>query len=122
MSNPSTPPANTARPADPRAAARAAALARFAPPPAPDAGAEPGPGPAAAGAAAPAGGYRATGTAIETKPRPEQLFARENSWQPSEKEERDTRIKFSRLLDRGLVRDNGYKQVAEGVEVGQCLG
>lgn len=38
-------------------------------------------------------------------------------WTPTEKEERDCRIKFARLLDRGLVRDNGYRQVADGVEV-----
>ncbi|OCF37404.1 hypothetical protein I316_00525 [Kwoniella heveanensis BCC8398] len=38
------------------------------------------------------------------------------AWIPSEKEDRELRIKFGRLLDRGIVRDNGYRQSAEAVE------
>ncbi|OCF76808.1 hypothetical protein I204_02513 [Kwoniella mangroviensis CBS 8886] len=40
----------------------------------------------------------------------------ETRWVPTEKEDRDTRIKFSRLLDRGIVRDNNYKDSADAVE------
>ncbi|WWD07802.1 hypothetical protein V865_005906 [Kwoniella europaea PYCC6329] len=40
----------------------------------------------------------------------------ETHWVPTEKEDRDTRIKFSRLLDRGIVRDNNYKDSADAVE------
>ncbi|KAI9636479.1 uncharacterized protein MKK02DRAFT_45185 [Dioszegia hungarica] len=64
------------------------------------------PGPKAAGASTPPlfrSGSSSTGTAA-------------NKWTPTEKEEKECRIKFARLLDRGLVRDNGYRQVAEGVE------
>ncbi|WVQ97990.1 hypothetical protein IAU59_005110 [Kwoniella sp. CBS 9459] len=39
-----------------------------------------------------------------------------NEWRPSEKEDRELRIKFGRLLDRGIVRDNGYRQSADAVE------
>lgn len=110
MSDSSTPQAPSARPADPRAAARAAALARFATPGSPSASTSTSAAtvaqPAAAGAAA---GESASPSVFRA--------ATPNTFQPTEKEERDTRIKFSRLLDRGLVRDNGYKQVAEGVEV-----
>ncbi|ORX38855.1 hypothetical protein BD324DRAFT_577259 [Kockovaella imperatae] len=39
------------------------------------------------------------------------------SWtKPSEKQDLETRRNFARLLDRGIVRDNGYKQSAEAVE------
>ncbi|WVW78551.1 hypothetical protein I302_100507 [Kwoniella bestiolae CBS 10118] len=40
----------------------------------------------------------------------------DTAWRPSEKEDRETRIKFSRLLDRGIVRDNSYKDSADAVE------
>ncbi|WWC59358.1 uncharacterized protein I303_101910 [Kwoniella dejecticola CBS 10117] len=40
----------------------------------------------------------------------------ESAWRPTEKEDRDTRIKFSRLLDRGIVRDNNYIESADAVE------
>nr|ODN93824.1 hypothetical protein L204_05010 [Cryptococcus depauperatus CBS 7855] len=34
----------------------------------------------------------------------------------SDAQDRETRIKFGRLLDRGIVRDNGYREAAEAVE------
>ncbi|WVR04584.1 hypothetical protein IAU60_001592 [Kwoniella sp. DSM 27419] len=37
-------------------------------------------------------------------------------WQQSDKEDRELRLKFGRLLDRGIIRDNGYKQSADAVE------
>lgn len=36
---------------------------------------------------------------------------------PSEKDDAESRKTFARLLDRGIVRDNGYKQSYEAVEV-----
>ena len=45
-------------------------------------------------------------------------LTKQESWNGlDEKEDRELRIKFGRLLDRGIVRDNGYKQSAEAVEV-----
>ncbi|WVO16492.1 hypothetical protein L204_104169 [Cryptococcus depauperatus] len=35
----------------------------------------------------------------------------------SDAQDRETRIKFGRLLDRGIVRDNGYREAAEAVEM-----
>ncbi|RXK37522.1 hypothetical protein M231_05243 [Tremella mesenterica] len=41
----------------------------------------------------------------------------EEKWEPpSEKEDRDTKIKLVRLLDRGIVRDNTYERCAQCVE------
>lgn len=34
----------------------------------------------------------------------------------TDKEERELKLKFGKLLDRGIVRDNGYKESAEAVE------
>jgi hypothetical protein len=43
---------------------------------------------------------------------------KEETWvQPTEKQDEETKRNFGRLLDRGIVRDNGYKQSAEAVEV-----
>lgn len=42
----------------------------------------------------------------------------EEVWvQPSEKEDAAAKRELGRLIDRGIVRDNGYKQAAEAVEV-----
>lgn len=35
-----------------------------------------------------------------------------------DKEERELKLKFGKLLDCGIVRDNGYKESVEVVEVG----
>ncbi len=40
---------------------------------------------------------------------------------PKEKDDRESRLQFGRLLDRGIVRDNGYRQSAEAVEVGPAF-
>ena len=40
---------------------------------------------------------------------------------PTEKQDQETRRNFARLLDRGIVRDNGYKQSAEAVEVSESF-
>jgi hypothetical protein len=44
------------------------------------------------------------------------------AWTPTEKGDRETRKEFLRLLDRGIVRDNGYRDAAAAVEVsdGEC--
>ncbi|KAK4684523.1 hypothetical protein P7C73_g5654, partial [Tremellales sp. Uapishka_1] len=42
-------------------------------------------------------------------------------WEPTEKGDRDTRLQFGRLLDRGIIRDNGYRVSAEAVEVSTVL-
>ena len=48
------------------------------------------------------------------------LKPKEEVWTgPDEKIDRETRLKFGRLIDRGIVRDNGYRQSAEAVEVGR---
>lgn len=39
------------------------------------------------------------------------------AWEPTEKGDKNKRFEFTRLLDRGVVRDNGYRQAAECVEV-----
>jgi hypothetical protein len=36
---------------------------------------------------------------------------------PTEHEDREKRLEFGRLLDRGIVRDNSYKVTADAVEV-----
>ncbi|ORY30409.1 hypothetical protein BCR39DRAFT_529774 [Naematelia encephala] len=42
----------------------------------------------------------------------------EEVWiQPSEKEDASKKKEFARLLDRGIIRDNGYEQGAVCVEV-----
>jgi hypothetical protein len=47
--------------------------------------------------------------------------AGEKPWVPTEKENTETRREFARLLDRGIVRDNGYREAATAVEVsGMC--
>ncbi|TYJ51818.1 hypothetical protein B9479_007594 [Cryptococcus floricola] len=75
-------------PLTPREAALAAAQARLNPPPAPPAPAPP------------------------SGPRP--LFA--PAPRHTEKEERDLVLKFNRLLDRGIIRDNSYQDSADAVE------
>jgi hypothetical protein len=40
-----------------------------------------------------------------------------SAWTPTEKGDRETRKEFARLLDRGIVRDNGYRDAAAAVEV-----
>ncbi|WVQ74123.1 hypothetical protein IAR50_003714 [Cryptococcus sp. DSM 104548] len=84
-------------PKNPREAALAAAQARLSQP-APDDG--------GAASAAPATAASPSGT------RP--LF--DPATRFTGKEERELTIKFNRLLDRGIVRDNGYKESAEAVE------
>ncbi|RSH92066.1 hypothetical protein EHS25_008478 [Saitozyma podzolica] len=39
-----------------------------------------------------------------------------SAWTPTEKGDRETRKEFARLLDRGIVRDNGYRDAAAAVE------
>lgn len=116
MSQTGTPSAATRqnRP-DPRAAALAAAEARTRAlgQPAPSSPSATGSASAAGAGGGPAGGlFRPPNAASSSSSN-----TTGTRFSPTEKEERDTRIKFSRLLDRGLVRDNGYKQVADGVEV-----
>ncbi|ODN86324.1 hypothetical protein L198_07343 [Cryptococcus wingfieldii CBS 7118] len=85
-------------PKTPREAALAAAEARLNPPPqTSDAAAQAAP---ASASASPSG----------TRP----LFA--PAPRHTEKEERDLTIKFNRLLDRGIIRDNSYQDAAEAVE------
>lgn len=43
------------------------------------------------------------------------------AWQPSEKSDAEKRKEFTRLLYRGIVRDNGYKQASECLEVSRIL-
>lgn len=40
------------------------------------------------------------------------------AWQPSEKGDSEKRKEYNRLLYRGIVRDNGYKQASDCLEVG----
>ncbi|WWC86995.1 uncharacterized protein L201_001877 [Kwoniella dendrophila CBS 6074] len=42
--------------------------------------------------------------------------SQDQNWRPTEKEDREIRIKFMRLLDRGIVRDNNYANSADAVE------
>lgn len=107
MSDPAPRPA---RPADQRAAALAAAEARLRPAIDPAS-----PIDASAGASVP------EGSGISTPTRSGLFSGAASSsvkkWEPTEKEDRETRLMFSRLLDRGIVRDNGYKDAATCVEV-----
>ncbi|ODO08977.1 hypothetical protein I350_02569 [Cryptococcus amylolentus CBS 6273] len=85
-------------PKTPREAALAAAQARLNPPP------------QANDAAAPAAPASASAPPSGTRP----LFA--PAPRHTEKEERDIILKFNRLLDRGIIRDNSYQDSAEAVE------
>ncbi|WWD21439.1 hypothetical protein CI109_105924 [Kwoniella shandongensis] len=113
MVSPISPPAGSNR-SDPRTEARAAALAaaeaRLRPPPSYDAIAvdpESSTSTSSPGASQSSnplfGGGRTSALPVD-------------NYKPTEKEDRELRVKFGRLLDRGIVRDNGYKQSLEAVE------
>ncbi|WVQ83390.1 hypothetical protein IAT38_005531 [Cryptococcus sp. DSM 104549] len=95
-----------------RAAALRAAEARLNPPPSYDAAAVADPSAPASTSPAVAASSTSTPAPLFGAPRAQTAA----SYHPTEKDDRETRLKFSRLLDRGIVRDNGYKQSAEAVE------
>ncbi|KAK8847349.1 hypothetical protein IAR55_005206 [Kwoniella newhampshirensis] len=113
---------STAKP-DPRAEARAAALsaaeARLRPPPSYDTVVSSSVSTSTAPISC------SSGTTASPNPNSNPLFAggrtipsqaAVDNWRSSDKEDRELRLKFGRLLDRGIVRDNGYKQSLEAVE------
>lgn len=59
---------------------------------------------------------------LEEQARLDRLNPKEETWTPpSEKEDASAKRELGRLIDRGIVRDNGYKQAAEAVEVSRRL-
>jgi hypothetical protein len=47
--------------------------------------------------------------------------AAEPPWKPSGKGDNEKKKEFMKLLYRGIVRDNGYKEASTCVDVGLCL-
>ncbi|WWC67844.1 uncharacterized protein I206_101761 [Kwoniella pini CBS 10737] len=137
-------PTTAANPVDRRAAALAAIEARLRPPPSYDEIAEaethpegstsssspqqsgtnpistplspPSQSSAGTSRSRPPGGMTPAALAAEARAAKFGTRETDNVWRPTEKEDRDTKIKFSRLLDRGIVRDNNYKDSADAVE------
>jgi len=56
------------------------------------------------------------GEAEEEKKKEEKVYV-----PPTEKEDAESTRALRRLLDRGVIRDNGYRQSADAVEVGFFL-
>lgn len=42
-------------------------------------------------------------------------------WKPTDKGDNEKKKEFMKLLYRGIVRDNGYKEASTCVDVGLCL-
>lgn len=105
-----------------REAALAAAQARLNPPPSYDASSAYASNSAVAGGAAPQAtmnnGSTVSGQIPLSSPPGSRVSPRPSF---TDKEERELKLKFGKLLDRGIVRDNGYKESAEAVEVGLIL-
>lgn len=100
-----------------REAALAAAQARLNPPPSYDASSAYASNSAIAGGAAPQATMNNGNTVSGQIPLSSPPGSRASP-RPSftDKEERELKLKFGKLLDRGIVRDNGYKESAEAVE------
>lgn len=103
-----------------REAALAAVQARLNPPPSYDSSSAHASNPGVSGAAPQAATNNGSTVAEQTPFSPPGSRA---SPRPTftDKEERELKLKFGKLLDRGIVRDNGYKESAEAVEVGLIL-
>ena len=94
-----------------RAAALAAAEARLRPPNPPTSPTDPSTSTSNTNTSGPSSTTPSTTTAGGA------ANAKIDKWQPSEKGDGEKRKEYQRLLYRGVVRDNGYKQASECVEV-----
>lgn len=103
-----------------REAALAAAQARLNPPPSYDSSSTYASNPAVTGGVVPQAATNGGSSVAEQAP-----FSPGSRASPrpalTDKEEKELKLKFGKLLNRGIVRDNGYKESAEAVEVGLIL-
>ncbi|OXM77084.1 hypothetical protein C364_05600 [Cryptococcus neoformans Bt63] len=98
-----------------REAALAAAQARLNPPPSYDSSSTYASNPAVTGGVVPQAATNGGSSVAEQAP-----FSPGSRASPgpalTDKEEKELKLKFGKLLNRGIVRDNGYKESAEAVE------